>query len=786
MRRPITVPLGLVVAVSGLLAACGGGGSDAPAAPTTTSVSATVIDGAIGNALVCIDKNTNGQCDAGEAQGRTDAAGRVTLAVPNEDVGKYPILALVGTDATDADSGAVTTAYAMSAPADQAAVVSPLTTLVQQTIASTGASTADAARSVQDALGITASPFADYTKVAAPTDGSVDPSSVARLLVVTTQSQATAIASTLGSLSIDGTVITQAQLDKAIQLKLLELLPALVEALADPAVVNAATPADQAAALLAAATAVIGTSGLTPAGVPTVVAINTQNSTPTTLPVPAPAAGLNIDLLTFTDASNHFVRTLGNSLAQATPDAGNNLKYVERRTRTVGGNVARWSSGSDPWRNADLNWNGTAWAGCPINFENTSSVRDAMGNSHYSYCDQRETGKSSRAVFDIAGKSMAQVYADVRAAGFTNLFVADVAALGSAVFPAGSEVFYQTNTPLTNAYAYYPGGAQNPPGFSNVVTQYSAEVAAGGDPAAQPAGTGCNSAETNGNGTNSTTLEGMIARKAGTPCLFGQSSLTYNGVTYQSDPANAWWGNSTVSLGTVGLVSTTPTSSSTGFYTGNTLLRAAFTGSGTNPVTYYGCKQRYLNGSPRNCTSIGTGSYTITTLGDARVLTFNNLPQQAGALNYNRVFVERGGFVYFGYQNKPLVTSKARMNIVATTALLGQLGLTVDDPSVPLALTAGSYQGTWDVRDASTEPAANNGTTVFIGANGSVSCQDRETSTFEACTVTITNPASGAFTYSNGASTASGTFDFHAGTATGTYHDPSNVPVDGNFVAGRR
>ena len=785
MRNAITGPVGLVV-VSGMLAACGGGGSDAPAAPTTTSVSATVIDGAIANALVCIDKNTNGQCDAGEVQGRTNAAGGVTLAVPNEDVGKYPVLALVGTDATDADSGAVTTAYAMSAPADAAGVVSPLTTLVQQTIASTGASTTDAARSVQDALGITASPFADYTKVAAPTDGSVNPSSVARLLVITTQTQATTIAGTLGTTSIDGTAITQAQLDKAIQLKLLELLPALVEALADPAVLAATTPSDQAAALLAAATALIGSSGLTPAAVPTVVAINTQNSTATTVPAPPAAAGLNIDLLTFTDSSNHFVRTLGNSLVQATPDDRNNLKYVDRRTRTVGGNTARWGSGADPWRNADLNWNGTAWAGCPINFENTSGVRNAMGSSNYSYCDQRENGKSSRAIFDIAGKSMAQVYAEMRAAGFTNLFIADVAALGSAAFPAGSGIFYQTNTPLTNAYAYYPGGAQNPAGFSNVVTQYSAEVAAGGDPAAQADGTGCNSTETAGNGTNSVTLEGMIARKAGTPCLFGQSSLSYNGVTYQSDPTNAWWGNSTVSLGTVGTVSTTPTPSSSGFYTGNTHLRVAFTGSGTNPVTYYACKQRYLNGSPRNCTSIGTGSYTITLLGDGRALTFNNLPQQAGALNYNRVFVERGGLVYFGYQSKPVITSKARLNTVASAALLGQLGLALDDPSVPLALTAGSYQGTWDVRDASTEPAANNGTTVFIGANGSVSCQDRETSTFEACTVTITNPATGAFTYSNGNTSASGTFDFHAGTATGTYHDPANVPVDGTFVAGRR
>jgi hypothetical protein len=35
-------------------------------------------------------------------------------------------------------------------------------------------------------------------------------------------------------------------------------------------------------------------------------------------------------------------------------------------------------------------------------------------------------------------------------------------------------------------------------------------------------------------------------------------------------------------------------------------------------------------------------------------------------------------------------------------------------------------------------------------------------------------------------STASGTFDFQAGTASGTFHDPTVTPTDGNFIAGRR
>lgn len=783
--------IGLACATLVALSACGGGSSDNTVTPpvvvqpTTTSVDATVIDGAIKNALVCIDKNGNGQCDAGETQGTTDAAGKVTLTVPNADVGKYPILAVVGTNAVDADNGPVTTAYTLSAPADQVAVVSPLTTLVQQAVVSSGATTAQAAKSVQDATGLTGSPFADFTKAAAPTDGSVNPSTMARMIVLTTQQQATAVASALGTTAADGTKITQADLDKAIQKKLLELLPALVTALSEPAVANA-TADQKAAALLAAATNLVSTQGLSAAAVATVVAINTQNANPPAVVTAAPAPGLSLDTLNFTDTANYFVRTLGASTAQNTPDSNNLVRYVERRTRVNNGQVARWGAGSDPARNADLSWDGTAWVACPINTENTSTVRDAQGNSQYTYCS-RETGKSQRATFDLAGKTMADVYASVVAAGYTNLRIASPAVLGTATFPAESKLVYVTNTPLTEAVSYYPAGANNAAGFSNVVSQYSAAIAAGGTAATQGAGVGCNAAEAQGNGSSSTTLEGAIAAKQGTPCIYAQGSITYNGVTYQSDASNDWWGNSTVSLGSVGTVPTATNANSTGYYTGNTLLRAAFKGTGANAVTYYACKQRYVTGSARNCVVIGTGNYSITTLGDGRALSFNNLPLQTAPLTYTRVLVERGGFVYLGYQNKPTVSNRARLNLVATGALLTQLGLTADDPSVPFTLANGSYQGTWDIRDVTKAVSPTNGVTFFINGNGSIACQDRQDNSFVACTLFVTNAATGAFTYSDAqGTTASGSFDFMAGSASGTFFDPTANPQNGNFVAARR
>ena len=108
------------------------------------------------------------------------------------------------------------------------------------------------------------------------------------------------------------------------------------------------------------------------------------------------------------------------------------------------------------------------------------------------------------------------------------------------------------------------------------------------------------------------------------------------------------------------------------YYTKDAGLRFAFTGA--NAVTYYLCQVR-TSGSTRNCNSIGTGSYVITQLGDARVMSFTNAPSLAGKLSYNRILVERGGKVYYGYINKPATFETVRMNLEAANALLTKLGL---------------------------------------------------------------------------------------------------------------
>jgi hypothetical protein len=158
-RTPIAIACASVALLA--LGGCGSGGGDEPAPPATpTSLTTTVLDGAITNALVCMDLNDNGACDADEPQARSVADGTATLTIP-PGTAAHPLLAIVDTDATDADHGAVTGRFVMTTPADSTGVISPLTTLVQAAVADTGASTTDAASAVQSAAGLTTSPLAN-------------------------------------------------------------------------------------------------------------------------------------------------------------------------------------------------------------------------------------------------------------------------------------------------------------------------------------------------------------------------------------------------------------------------------------------------------------------------------------------------------------------------------------------------------------------------------------------------------------------------------------------------
>jgi trimeric autotransporter adhesin len=752
----------------------GGGGSDTLlVASSTTAVAVTVIDDAIGNATVCLDKNSNGACDTDEPSGKTDAAGKVTLQVAPADVGKFPILALIGADAVDAKYGPVTKAFTMSAPADQSGVVSPLTTLVQSMVASTGVTTAAAAASVQSQTGISVSLFEDYSKSSTP--DSVTAAQIARMVVVTSQQQAAVLNGAVGRTAIDGTSIKTADLDKIIRNRLLEILPDLMNSLADPAVQAAlkaaTTPAQVTSALLAPANALIAdaATGLTANSAATLAAINNQNQTPLAVVAPAaPVATASLRTLTFISPGYWFARIFTSTAAQNTPDSANTIRSVAQNSSSVpiaqGTAVANWNYGSAPNRQSDLHYTGTAWVNCAVNGEDVISVRDAAGNNVYNNCNQLETGRGNRATFDVSGKSMASVITSAIAAGYTNLKIGDnspaalTSALGSTVFPVNSKMFYQASTVLTNAPAYYPG-------LGNYVQQSAANVAAGRtDPnVAAPC-----SASVIATPPDATSLEALATVNTGTPCINNAGTTTVTtssgSVTVSSGARNENWGSTSLSLGVVGPA---PIGGiQTSYYTTNTPIRVAF--GSANSARYFTCQQRSTDGSTRNCNLVGTGSYGIATLGDARVMTFTGLPVNAASLTYDRVFVERGGKVYFGYQNKSGVFNSARLNLAGSNALLTQLGIPSVNPDIPLALTRESYAGTWDLISPATPTKISR---ISILANGGSACVNLINGVPAAftCTVSVSDADRGVFTYSDSAGTGSGTLNFLSGAVVGTY-----------------
>jgi len=661
--------LNLALVAGGVLSAalvgCGGGGGvgavgDGSSVATPASVAVTVVDGAIQNATVCLDKNLNGACDADEPSGRTDADGKVTLSVDPADVGKYPVLALVGTDAVDKDNGPVMVPFALKAPADATDVVSPLTTLVQAHVESAGTTTAQAEAAVKEQLGVTGSLLADFTQ--ATDAASVQAATLARLVVVTKQEQVT---TTAGATDASGTALSAADIENAVNARLLQLLPSLIQAASDPAVTAAATPAEKEAALLAAAQAIAVEAGLSKDNVATVVA----TAQPTAgEPAGSSAAGATLRWFTFTNVNNFFYRAFRTSAEGAIADANGKLHFTEYRERKsdASGTLVwdEWGDGASNWLRNQLMWTGSEWFDCPTTFAHEYTAPTALGESESLYC-KSYAAKSKRSVRDIAGARLIDIVKEIRAYPLSDTQgkfsawgpdpadPAVVAALGEQTFPAGSSLSYWTTTPISNPDLY--GTTPN-----DKAMVYSAEIASGDAAACAPV-TPANASTFQ---SEALTLDTLIARTPGIPCSYTPSANT--------GPTNDSWGMSTVNIGDVAVAPFEVPGIN--YYKNNVKrIRASF---GPNlAVTFHSCLARISDNSARNCSVIGTGSYSIEALGDARVLRFAGVPAAAAPLTYNRVFVERGGQVWYGSRDKLIVTNQLRLNLPAAEALLGALGL---------------------------------------------------------------------------------------------------------------
>lgn len=768
MKRLFTIGATLALVACG---GGGGGGGGGTSTSATASVPVTVVDGAIHKATVCLDKNKNGACDSGEPFAITAVDGTASLTVNSADAGQYPIIAIIGTDAVDADNGPVTVPYVMKAPADKPGFVSPLTTMVQNVVETTGSTSTAAETLVKAQTGVNLSLFEDFTK--SSTDDAKAAGTLARMVVITTQQQADAIKSAEGSTDTGGATITKADLERAVQKKLLELIPALVAKLSDPAVTGASGTVAKNAALLTSATALISSDGLSADAAKTAIAINKQvasgGSAETSGTV---AASASLSKLIFNSATDWSLRAMTASVAQNTPNPSTGvLKYREIHTEKTGATAAySWGFGKEPRRGSDLHWNGSSWTACSLNFENTSSARDANGNSTYNYCDGFETGKSNRAVFDIGGRPMLEVYNQIRAAGYANVNIPSAATvLASGTFPTGSKLFYQTGTVLSTAPGYFPG-------TSNYVFKPDAQLAAGSGPA-------CSASPQPSSTADNVTLENLVATLRGTPCIFSAATVTgANSASLSSGATNESWSHSTLSLGIIGTAPTFDTAAeASAYYTTNTPLRVAF--GDNKATTYYSCQQRY-DSSTRNCKKVGEGSYTIQTMGDTQVMTFNGLPAVAAALDWERVLVQKGSHVYFGYKDRPLTFNSARLNLAASNALFSQLGMPTLDPEAPITLTQSSFSGTYKGTYAGTYTGTFN---VTVPTTGAPSCSGTDTlsgsfiCTFSmgAISSTVANINIGVTT--NGAN-FTGTFDYTTGSVSGNW---SNTGGSGTFTGSR-
>ena len=381
-------------------------------------------------------------------------------------------------------------------------------------------------------------------------------------------------------------------------------------------------------------------------------------------------------------------RLLLSTTEEATPINGV-VRFRDFRNSNTNGTLAIWSYGGSPARQNDLHWSGSAWVTCPVGFQSTSTARNAQSVNTSDYCAGANIGVSKRTSVDIGGQSMPMVMMMVKAYPYTSSgpygqsyaswgpdmpLPEMITTLAPFTFPPGSTLYYQGAMDLSNAPGYEAIEA-------NKLNVAAADVAAGGDSRLDPT-IAC--LVSTAPGTPASTLDEVIARSPGRACVHAPGPLA--GTAFPSGDRNEGWGGTTMNLGTIGNAPLGTTATATDYYTTNTLIRVSFAGGASKAVTFYECKQRAVNGSARNCDVVGTGNYTITQMGDARVMRFGSIPGFHTFLGSDRVLIERDGAVFVGSQGKAVARKQIRMNLKAANAIfeafttLGYVGLTQITP----------------------------------------------------------------------------------------------------------
>lgn len=414
-------PAWVALAAAALVAGCFGGGGDDDNDDGPVTVSGVVADGPLSKALACYDLNDNLRCDAGEpTSAATDADGNFSIEVAADSAGQHAVVVDVPADAVDKDTGAaIGTALVMSAPASgvtgsHTVFVSPLTTLVGTVARQQGLSAADATAQVQQQLGMSASPLANF--------------------VTPGDAQAARLAASVNRLVLDITALgAQASLPAEQTQALIDAtLTGHLPVLAAQAAAAGGTAQEAAAQ---ASAAVLAAANLTPANTTAQAQAQAQFAAP--LQAATPGAFVSVRRFTYTDANN-FAYQLFVGDSRQVDAAGRFVAHDVRKTVQAGV--------EQPFNRNRAYWTGSAWQVCDRQWAvtvNTDQTASAPGKGLF--CGA--SSSQSRAVSqDIAGQKMADVIASMRAYplpdsdGLPTDWGPAPALLGDTVFPAGSSL----------------------------------------------------------------------------------------------------------------------------------------------------------------------------------------------------------------------------------------------------------------------------------------------------------------------------------------------------------
>ena len=149
---------------------------DTVGSSATETVAGKAADGYLYGATACLDINENKVCDPTEPSASTGPNGDFSISASPSDA-SHPIVVeiVVGTIDQDDPTNPITTAYTITAPAGYE-FVSPLTTMVQNEIESSGVTAEDAESAIKSLLGTSLPLDQDYVAGAVVTGDDFDDS----------------------------------------------------------------------------------------------------------------------------------------------------------------------------------------------------------------------------------------------------------------------------------------------------------------------------------------------------------------------------------------------------------------------------------------------------------------------------------------------------------------------------------------------------------------------------------------------------------------------------------